>query len=231
MKLQQKINQFLKQNQDLTYLDFAKKIVTSDHPLLGVRSPVLKKFAKSLTTEDPNWYHNYPFKYFEEIALYAYSLGYLKISFQEVIQEIKNFLPYVDNWAINDYACASLKQFKKNQSEGFEFILWCLKQKQPYTVRFGLVLLLDFYVNDTYIDQVLKLCNSQYIDHYYLSMAHSWLISICYIKYPEKTKQLLEHSKMRPWVYQKAISKICDSRRVSQKEKDMLKQMKKELLV
>ena len=69
------------------------------------------------------------------------------------------------------------------------------KAKQPYTVRFGLVLLLDFYINDTYIDHVLKLCNTKYIDHYYISMAHSWLISICYIKYPEKTKQFLENSK------------------------------------
>lgn len=227
MKLQQQINQFLKHNQDISYLNFTKKIVTSNYPLLGVRSPILKKFAKTLTLDNPKWYHNYPFQYFEEIALYAYSLGNLKTTFQELIQEIKIFLPYIDNWAINDYACANLKQFLKNQREGFQFIQWCLKQKRPYTVRFGLVLLLDFYINDTYIDHVLKLCNTKYIDHYYISMAHSWLISICYIKYPEKTKQFLENSKIRPWVYRKAISKICDSRRISKKEKEMLKKMKK----
>lgn len=231
MKSQQKINQFLKQNQDLAYRSFTQKIVTSSYPLLGVRSPILKKFAKELIKDEGKWYHNYPFQYFEELALYAYSLGFLKEPFQEVIQEIQEFLPYIDNWAINDYACASLKQFKKNQKEGFEFILWCLKQEQPYTVRFGLVLLLDFYINDTYIDQVLKLCNNNYMDHYYVSMAHSWLISICYIKYPKKTIQFLEHAKIRPWVYQKAISKIGDSRRVTNEEKEMLKQMKKKLLV
>ena len=69
------------------------------------------------------------------------------------------------------------------------------------------------------------------MDHYYVSMGHSWLISICYIKYPKKTIQFLEHAKIRPWVYQKAISKICDSRRVTNEEKEMLKQMKKKLLV
>ena len=107
----------------------------------------------------------------------------------------------------------------------------CLEKKEPYTIRFGLVLLLDYYVNDSYIDQVLQLCQHNYIDHYYVSMAHSWLISICYIKYPEKTKNFLKQAKIRPWVYRKAISKICDSKRVSKEEKDKLKQMKKELLV
>lgn len=232
MTLQEKINTFIEQNQDPAYQIFTKKIVTSKYPMIGIRSPLLKAFAKELTKENPKWYESYcPYKNFETVALYAYSLGFLKCPFIELEQEIEKFLPLIDNWAINDYACANLKQFRKFQTEGFSFILKCLEKKEPYTIRFGLVLLVDYYVNDSYIDQVLQLCQHNYIDHYYVSMAHSWLISICYIKYPEKTKNFLKQAKIRPWVYRKAISKICDSKRVSKEEKDKLKQMKKELLV
>lgn len=226
MKLNHQIDLFIQENCDLTYQKFLKKIVSSNYPILGVRAPFLKKYAKEITSDNPKWFYEETFDTYEKIALYGYSLGYLKCNFQDLLSEIEKFFPYIDNWAINDSTCSNLKQFKKQQIEGFSFIRKCLKEKNPYIIRFGLVLLLNYYINDQYIDIVLKICEHDYLDHYYVSMAHSWLISMCYIKYPNKTYSFLQETNINSWVYHKAISKICDSKRISNEVKEKLRKLR-----
>lgn len=90
-----------------------------------------------------------------------------------------------------------------------------------------MVLLLNYYINDKYIDLILKIANNINSEEYYVKMANAWLISICYIKYPNKTKIFLNNTKIDKWTYNKSISKICDSKRISDKEKIVLKKLRK----
>lgn len=227
MKLQQEINTFLQENKDENYLLFNQKTVSSKYPMVGIRLPILKQYAKELSSIDPIWFTHVKMDTYEKLFLYGYSLCFLKIDWNTLEQYLWQFFPYLDNWAVTDSTCAHLKQIKKYPEEGYQFILSCLKQKETYTIRFGLVLLLDYYINDIYIDRVLELCNHQYLDEYYVSMAHSWLISICYIEYPEKTEQFFKQAKISTWVHNKAISKICDSSRISKETKERLKKLRK----
>ena len=137
----------------------------------------------------------------------------------------KRFLPYNTKWAINDSVCANLKQFRKYQKEGFLWITKRLKSSNPWDIRFGFILLLDHYINDQYIDIILKLCCHTYIDHYYVNMAIAWLLSFCYIKYPDKTTKIIEKIQLSKWIQNKTISKIRDSYRVSKDKKDYLKSL------
>ncbi|MBS7021581.1 MAG: DNA alkylation repair protein [Firmicutes bacterium] len=228
MNYKKEILEFLDKNQDIAYRDFNQRIIQTNYPMYGVRAPILKKKAKELAKEGASDFLSYQnYQSHEELIIYAYMLGYLSITFQELTIKINQLIPYIDNWAVNDSACSSLTQFKKHQKEGYEYILSLLKKKDTYSIRMGLVLLLDHYINDDYIERVLELCNHDYSDEYYVKMAHSWLISICYIKYPEKTKGFLKDTQIDNWTYNKAISKICDSRQIAKEEKEQLKLMKK----
>lgn len=213
--------------QDLNYRKFHSKLIMSDN-LIGVRTPELKKVASIIAKNDYIGFIKYNRKTtYEEKILYGLVLGYIKTDFNDILEQLDIFIPFIDNWAINDIVCANLKCFKKYQEDGYTFILNCLKSSNPWAIRFGLVLLLDFYINEDYIDNILEICNSLKNDEYYVKMAIAWLLSICYIKYKEKTLEFLKTTKIDNWTYNKTIQKIIESKRISNEEKITLKKLKR----
>ena len=220
----QKFIQYLLSLQDLKYQKFQSKLILEKVNMIGIRFPILHDLAKKISKGNHQAFLKYnTHHYYEEILLHGLTLGYSKIDFQDLQKELEAFLRYNTNWAINDTVCANLKQFKKHQEEGFHWILEKLKSKNPWDILFGLIFLLDNYINDQYIGNILSLCCKNYIDHYYVNMAIAWLLSFCYIKYPDKTIKILEEKKLSKWIQNKSISKIRDSYRVSKNEKDYLK--------
>lgn len=219
--------EYLYSLQDLKYKVFHSRIIMSDN-LIGVRTPELKRVASIIAKNDYIGFIKYNTKNtYEEKVLYGLVLGYLKINFKCCLELLKDFIPFVDNWAINDIVCANMKCFKKNQEEGYKFIIDCLRSNNSWSIRFGIVLLLDFYINDNYIDKILDICNMIKSDEYYVKMAVAWLLSICYIKYKEKTLSFLETTTIDDWTYNKAIQKIIESTRVEKQEKLELKKLKR----
>lgn len=88
------------------------------------------------------------------------------------------------------------------------------------------MLLLDFYIDEEYLQDIFNICDSIKLDEYYVKTAISWLISICYIKYPKNTLKYLNNNKLDKFMHNKAIQKRIDSTRVSKKEKNNLKMLK-----
>ncbi len=218
----------LKTLQDQKYQTFHSKLIRNEMPLIGIRTPILQEIAQKISQDDYiNFIKYNKHHYYEETILHGLILGYLKIDFKELLNLLEKFLPYNTNWAINDSVCANLKQFKKNQKLGYPWIINLLKSNNPWDIRFGFILLLDHYMNETYIDTILELANKPYTDHYYVNMAIAWMISICYIKFPEKTIVILENKTLQPWIQNKTISKIRDSKQVSKEKKDYLNTLKK----
>lgn len=219
----------LKRLEDIPYKKFHSKLILEEKNIIGIRTPKLKEIAKEIAQgnylEFLNQCQNI---FYEEKVISGLIIGYIKTNFQDVLTLLNHFIEQVDNWAINDIVCANLKIFKKHQEEGFFYIKKLLKKNKPFSIRFGLVLLLDFYINDQYIDQILDIASSIWNNHYYVKMANAWLISICYIKYPKKTKTLLEKQILDPWTQNKAISKIKDSKRVTEEVKKKLEILKRQ---
>ena len=58
-------------------------------------------------------------------------------------------------------------------------------------------------------------------------MAVAWAISVCYVKFRDKTLKLLKIKELDIFVQNKAIQKIRESFRVSDEDKEMLKKYKK----
>ena len=209
-----KIIDYLYQKRDIKYKEFHCSLKGASE-MIGVRTNILKSIAKEISKNDYQDFIKLNNKYYyEEKAILAYLIGYLKIDFSDVIMILEDNINYFDTWALTDGLCANLKIFKKHLDEGFVFINKLL-DSNTWHIRIGLVLLLDYYINDKYIDKVLEISLSIKNNDHYVMMANAWLVSICYIKYPDKTKVIL--NKLDIVTRRKAISKINDSRRVKEK--------------
>lgn len=209
-----KIIDYLYQKRDIKYKEFHCSLKGASE-MIGVRTNILKSIAKEISKNNYQDFIKLNNKYYyEEKAILAYLIGYLKIDFSDVIMILEDNINYFDTWALTDGLCANLKIFKKHLDEGFVFINKLL-DSNTWHIRIGLVLLLDYYINDDYIDKVLEISLSIKNNDYYVMMANAWLVSICYIKYPDKTKVIL--NKLDIVTRRKAISKINDSRRVKEK--------------
>lgn len=221
--------EFLYSLEDKKYKEFHSKLILDNKNIIGIKTPKLKEIAKDISKGNYLEFINLcQKKLYEEKMIYGLILGNIKTDFKELKTLLNDFIYNIDNWAVNDIVCANLKVFKKEQGEGFKYIKKLLKNRNPFVIRFSLVLLLDFYINDNYIDEVLKISNNVKNNDYYVKMANAWLISICYIKYPDKTKKFLLDNNLDSWTQNKAISKINDSKRVTNKNKKEISKLKKQ---
>ncbi len=215
--------------QDLKYQKFHKSLLNDDIEVIGIRVPILRKIALEIAKNTGiNFLNIVKHDTYEEILLHGLVLGYLKIDFDDLLPLLDEFLKYNSNWAINDITVTTLKIFKKNLEKGFIYIKKLLK-KNSWSKRFGLVLLLTYYINDEYIDEVIKISMDINSKDYYVLMANAWLISICYIKYPEKIEPLILNKSWDIVTLKKAIGKIKDSYRVTKEDKEKLNKFLKSI--
>ena len=212
---------------DENYALFHHKLLKNDEiKVIGIRTPILKKIAKNIVKTDYLAYiklNNHT--YYEEIVLHGLVVTNLKIDFNESLKLFDEYIKHIDSWASCDLVVSNYKLFKNNLDMGYIKIKEYLSNINPWINRVGLVVLLTYYINDDYIDKVLKICMNYNNDHYYVKMANAWLISICLIKYYDKTKKELLNSNLDDWTYNKAIQKAIESYRII--NKDDLRKMKR----
>lgn len=221
----------IKNSADLSYARFTSKLIPTlpCEKILGVRAPLARKIAKSYAkSEDaPSFLSSLPHKYHDEYLVHAYMLGYLKLPYEEMKARILELLPYVDNWAVCDSLCASIKDFFGDKDLALDFLLSCLEGEMTYTVRFGLVCLLDYYVEEKYIDTLCFVAKTVKSEEYYVNMALAWLVSIMLIKEYEKALPLMLSGALDVWVHNKSISKFTESLRPTKEQKSYLKSLRR----
>lgn len=153
-------------------------------------------------------------------------IGLAKMELEKRLEQLEKFIPKIDNWAACDIICGGLKFTKKNQAEVFEFLQKYLQSSKEFEIRFGVVMLLNYYVTEEYRDKILKIIEEIKQEGYYVKMAVAWLISMLYIKFPKKTMTYLNHNTLDRFTYNKALQKIIESDRVPKEEKEKIKKMK-----
>lgn len=198
-------------------------------PMLGVRSPALKGLAKQIAKGDWNGYllAAHSPRYYEEILLQGLVLGFLKEPTEIVIEQVRAFVPRIDNWAVCDSTCMGLKTVAKHREEWRPFLGELLSSENPWAVRMGLVLLLSQCLTSDTVRRILEASARVKSEHYYVRMANAWLISVCYIKFPDETWPFLQDCPLDDWTYNKALQKITESYRVSQEAKAAIKSLKR----
>ncbi len=218
---------------DNKYKDFHSGLCPGTNGILGVRVPMLRDYAKELVKE--NWKENYlniGNQYYEEIMLQGMILGLAKMELNDRLHYLEEFIPKIDNWAICDITCSGLKFVKKNKETVYQFLQKYLKSDKEFELRFAIVMLLDHYIIDEYIDRVIQILDGiKYTQFYYVKMAIAWTLSVIYVKYPDKALVYLQpgNNNLDNETYNKTIQKIIESNRVKKIEKNRLRKLKRKI--
>lgn len=217
--------------QDLDYQKFHSSLVPGINNVIGVRIPILRQLAKEMLRGDWQAYLDTALPqtstYYEENILQALLIGTSKLLWQERHMYIKAFVPKIDNWGVCDIFCSTLKDARTHPQEYWQLLTPYLASDKAYDLRFGAVMLLNYFTDQPYTQVSLDLLHKIQHDDYYVKMGVAWALSIFYIKQPQLTLPLLHDNHLDTFTHNKAIQKICESFRVSQAEKEMLKSLRK----
>lgn len=207
---------------------FQEKLIPNQTNILGVRIPSLRKLAKEITKGDwKDFLLNGKEDYFEEIMLKGMVIGDLKLTPEEKLTWIQWFVPKIDNWSVCDSFCVGLKFSKKHPELVWEFIQPYLQSNKEYEIRFGVVMILSYFIEKEYLSQIFQHFNEIQHDGYYVKMAVAWAISMIYIRYPVETTEFLHQNSLDDFTYNKALQKITESYRIDQKTKEQIRKMKR----
>lgn len=213
--------------QDKKYKEFQEKLIPTRDPdtIIGVRTPELRKYAKELFKSNnyQSFLKELPHKYFDENQLHAFIISEIK-DYDECINYINEFLPYVDNWATCDQM--SPKVFKKNHDSLIDNIKIWLKSKETYTIRFGIGCLLQHFLDEDFKPEYLEIVSRIKSEEYYINMMIAWYFATALAKQYKLTKPYIENSQLDKWTHNKTIQKAIESYRISSEQKEYLKSLK-----
>lgn len=245
-----KIRESLKSMAEPDYAVFSGGLLGKETPLYGVRLPKLRQFAKEVAKTDGMEYlekttfHRentckkadreassetvYGTIYMEEIMLYGMTLGYIRGKPEILFPYIRKYVSWIDNWSLCDSFCCGLKQTKKHLPEMWEFLQPYLKSDREFEIRFGVVMLMDYYVNPAYIDRILKIADNIRHGGYYVKTGVAWLLSVCLVKEWEKSFAYMSSpdNQLDADTYAKTVQKCRESYRLTQEQKDSLTKLK-----
>lgn len=227
----EKLQAELKALQDLKYQKFHSSLLPGVQNIIGVRMPLLRKLAKEVLRGDWRSYLDSsvaePNTYYEEDIIQALLIGTSKLSWQERHAYIKEFVPKINNWAVCDLFCSTLKEAQYYQEEYWQLIVPYFNSSNSYDLRFASVMLLNHFTDDEFVEEALNLLEAIKHEDYYVKMGIAWAISIFYIKQPQLTLKLIKQNNLDDFTHNKAIQKIRESFRVSNEDKEMLNRFKR----
>ena len=213
--------------QDLKYREMQIKIIPAIKPdsVIGVRTPELKTMAKELlkSGEYRDFLEELPHKYFEEDQLHAFIISGIK-DLNECLAELEKFLPYVNNWATCDQM--SPKIFKRHKDVLLAHIKEWIKSDKTYTVRFGVKMLMEHFLDDDYDPVYPEMVARLRSEEYYVNMMIAWYFATALAKQYESILPFIEEKRLDDWAHNKAIQKSLESRRLTEEQKLYLRSLK-----
>lgn len=208
------------------YKEFSSSLIPDCKTMLGCRIPALRNLAKEIAKSDFRQYLRNPADdYFEELQIQGFVIGYAKMDIEERLSYAKEFIPKIADWSVNDSFCSTFKAAEKRRKRVWEFLLPYAKSEKEFEIRVAAVMYMDYFLTDEYIDKVLEMLFSMKQTDYYAMMGIAWALATAYAKFPEKTKVALDWNWPRDTL-NKAIQKMCESYRVSNKDKVELRKRK-----
>ena len=213
--------------QDEKYRDFQGKLIPTAgaDTVIGVRTPQLRKYAGHLLKREDifRFLDDLPHKYFDENQLHAFILSGMK-DYDRCIEEVIRFLPYVDNWATCDQM--SPKVFRKHKQELLKNIEAWIVSEETYTVRFGIGMLMEHFLDDDYDVKYPEMVAKVRSEEYYVNMMIAWYFATALAKQYDTVIAFIEGRRLDTWTHNKAIQKSVESYRITDEQKAYLKSLK-----
>lgn len=213
--------------QDLSYRDFQAKLIPTVDPetVIGIRTPALRKLARELAKREDvqSFLDGLPHQYYDENNLHAFLIEQCK-DFDRTVALLDAFLPYVDNWATCDLC--SPKVFAKHLPELLPHIMRWTASNQTYTIRFGLEMLMRYYLDGAFQPAYLELAASLRSEEYYVNMMIAWFFATALAKQYDAALPYLAERRLEAWTHNKTIQKAVESNRISPEQKGYLKTLR-----
>lgn len=232
MELRDKVKKDIIEMSDSKYKEFHSGLCPGTQNIVGVRIPILRDYAKKLNKEYSleEMLNQIEDEYYEETMIKGLSIGLdKKDDINIILKYIENFVPKINNWAVCDVFCGGLKITNKYKREVWNFIQRYLKSDREFEIRFGLIMILNYYIDEQYLQQDFKIFDEITNEEYYVKMAKAWAISVALVKYYDETIEYMKNSKLDTWTYNKSIQKAIESYRITEKRKQILRKMKKSI--
>lgn len=221
--------------QDPDYKNFHAKLIPNvpAEKIIGIRTPQLRAFAASFFRKAQNcaeekiqletFLNSLPHELYEENNLHGFLIEKIK-SFDECIFRLSEFLPFIDNWATCDLIRPHI--FAKNTELLLPHIKKWISSEHTYTCRFGVEILMTFFLDERFKPEYLSLVTVLRSSEYYVNMMISWFFATALAKQWDCTVRILEEKKLSSWCHNKTIQKALESLRISREQKDYLKTLK-----
>lgn len=214
--------------QDLKYRAFQCKLMPTVDPetVIGVRIPELRKLAKELAKlpEIAEFLQTLPHTYYEENNLHGFLIASMR-DYDQTVAALDRFLSYVDNWATCDLIRPMV--FKKHLPELLEQIKVWIDSDHPYTIRFGIEMLMTFYLDGQFQPEYLELVAEVQSEEYYVNMMIAWYFATALAKQYDAVLPYIEQHRLDLWTHNKTIQKAVESYRVTAEQKAYLKTLKR----
>lgn len=204
--------------------EWTRKIVNTKMTVLAIPTPILKDIAKQILQGNYQSFLELDLNdYYESQTVKGQVLNLIK-EYSIHQKYLEKYISEIENWAHCDLLSFNIKDYQK---EYFALSNKYIKSNEPFIRRVGLLILMK-YLNDEYIDEVIKTIESfKDEEHYYVNMMNAWLLCEAMIKHREKVLAYLPNNNLNKFTINKAISKCRDSYRVSNEDKELLLMYKK----
>ena len=213
--------------QDLKYRDFHSRLLPGidKETIIGIRTPILRKFAMEFrkTEESRQFLKELPHQYYEENNLHMMLIS-AERDYEICLEQVKAFLPYIDNWATCDLPLP--KCYVKHKEELiFEIEQWMASGK-TYTIRYGIGVLMQLYLDEDFRPEYLEWVISVRSEEYYVNMMIAWYLATALAKQWDATIPYLEEKRLSEWVHKKTIQKAIESYRITPEQKVYLRSLR-----
>lgn len=213
--------------QDINYRDFHAKLLPTVEKdrIIGIRTPMLRKFAAKFgkTKEAEEFLKALPHQYYEENNLHGLLIEQIR-DYEEALKAMERFLPLVDNWATCDMI--ALKVVKKHLDVFINEVLRWTESRKPYTVRFGIGMLMRYYLEDTFQMEYPEKVAGISSEEYYVNMMRAWYFATALAKQYESILPFLEERRLDTWTHNKTIQKAIESYRITPEQKEYLRTLR-----
>lgn len=199
---------------DPAYRDFSGSLIPNSRPLLGVRIPLLRQLAKELSRGDYETALQGDDLYFEERMLRGLVLAVLPGTPEQRRQRIASFVPLIDNWSVCDSFCASLKDMRRQPAFYWPLVQQAVDAEEEFTVRFGVVCMLDHFLDTPYLPEVLAVLPRVSHPAYYVRMAVAWALATAFLRDEEAVMAMLRSHQLDEETHRLTLRKLLESRRV-----------------
>lgn len=229
----EQVKEQLRQLAEQEYRAFNQKLLPGVPGILGVRLPKLREMAKQAAKTDASEYLGEirdcrpEDLYYEEKMVFGMVIGYAGMDEKARSGWLDVFVPLIDSWGVCDSCCMTYKWMKKHPDYWWDYLKRSIEAGTEFGIRFGLVCMLAHFVDEEHLTGIFDICSQLDSRDYYAQMAAAWLVSACFVKFPQQSYVFLQDSRMDDFTHNKSIQKTCESYRVSGEWKEKIRVLRR----